>query len=71
MEELLALPEDQALLRITPVGVVFGETPGAGSAVLLDLEPGRYIAACLMPSEGSSDGATHATDGMVAEFEVV
>ena len=71
VDELLALPEEEAAAKMAPVGVVFADTPGAEAATMLDLEPGRYVAVCFIPIGGGEDGAPHFTGGMVAEVEVV
>ena len=42
--------------------------PNAQGAVVVDLEPGRYIVACVMPAEG--DGQPHAMKGMISNLEV-
>lgn len=42
--------------------------PGATSSVILDLEPGTYIVACLVPDEET--GMLHAAMGMIADLEV-
>jgi hypothetical protein len=70
VDELLALPEEEAGSKIAPVGVVFVDTPGAEAAAMFDLEPGRYAAVCFIPIGGGEDGAPHFTGGMVAELEV-
>jgi len=74
LDELLELPEDEAVSRLTEAGGVFA--PGGASATgTLDLaEPGRYVAICPIP-EGSVDGAEgtgppHFVHGMVQEFTV-
>ncbi len=74
VEELLDLPEDQAMTKITPVNVGFA-MPGTTSAVSWDLtDPGNYASVCFV-SVGSVDGAEgegppHFTQGMIHEFTV-
>ena len=73
VEELIALPEDQIMSMISFVGHAF-EEPGKTDTVFLQLEPGRYAAACFIP-QGSTPGAEgsgppHTTSGMFAEFTV-
>ena len=47
--ELLELPEEEALSKITPVGGGFG-LPGATTYAVVDLgEPGDYVATCFIP----------------------
>lgn len=51
------------------VGGMQGLSPGGGSQVLsLDLEPGRYVFICFIPS--AADGAPHATKGMIEEVDI-
>jgi hypothetical protein len=71
VEELLALPEEEAASKMSPAGVVFADAPGSEAATMLDLEPGRYAAVCFIPIGGGEDGPPHFTGGMVAELEVV
>jgi hypothetical protein len=70
IEELLALPEEEAFSKVTPAGVVFADAPGSEAATMLDLEPGRYAAVCFIPIGGGEDGPPHFTGGMVAELQV-
>jgi hypothetical protein len=79
LDELLALPEEEAQALATPVGGAFAP-PEAGDFAAVDLEPGRYAAVCFIPVgatpdviEGGQepDGAPHFTEGMAHEFEVV
>jgi hypothetical protein len=70
IEDLLALPEEEAFSKVTPVGVVFADAPGSEAAAMFDLEPGRYAAICFIPIGGGEDGPPHFTGGMVAELEV-
>lgn len=51
------------------VGVAFAP-PGESSGTLVDLTPGRYIAACAIPVGGGEDGPPHFSQGMHAEFSV-
>jgi hypothetical protein len=44
-------------------------SPGGREWFRLDLEPGRYVALCLVPDDET--GIPHAATGMVAEFRVV
>lgn len=74
VEELLAMPEEQAMSMVTFVGVAFAD-PGQADTTFLEMEPGRYAAVCFVP-EGTTHtdmpggGAPHFTLGMVGEFTV-
>lgn len=71
LEELLALPEEQLLTMVTPLGAAFAN-PGESDTVFMNLEPGRYAAVCFVPQGTTHDtegsGPPHAMLGMVAEF---
>lgn len=76
IEELLALPEEEAEAKITFMGVSFA-TPGDGSTMYADLDEGRYVMICFIPTGTTSfedaetaDGPPHFTQGMVTEFTV-
>ena len=74
LEELLALPEEEALTKVTPVNAVFA-MPGGSDVVSWNLaEPGNYAAFCFVPvgsvGETEGDGPPHFTQGMVHEFTV-
>lgn len=76
-EELLSLPEDQVSELVTPVGEPAFAPPGGSEQVVVDLEPGAYIAVCFIPTGTTSedappspDAAPHAAHGMVAELTV-
>jgi hypothetical protein len=47
-DELLALPEEEALTMITMVGSAFAD-PGTTGYGVMDLTPGRYLALCPIP----------------------
>ena len=66
--ELLELPEDELMSAVMPVAVVFADEEGGESVALVDLEPGSYIAICMIPTAG--DGPPHAMNGMIADLEV-
>jgi hypothetical protein len=51
-EELLALPEDEALAQVQMVGMAFA-APGETGHTVADLAPGDYIAVCFIP-EGTT-----------------
>lgn len=83
-EELLALPERQAMRKTTFAGVAFAD-PGEEGKTVVDLEAGEYIALCFIPvgttpevmaemepggppPEGA--GPPHFVEGMQQEFIV-
>ena len=47
-EEIIALPEEEAMAKATMAGVAFG-FPGSTSFTTMDLAPGDYIAVCFLP----------------------
>lgn len=74
VEELLALPEEEVMGKITPVNAGFA-MPGTSSAVSWNLaEPGNYAAICFVSvgsvGETEGDGPPHFTEGMIHEFKV-
>jgi hypothetical protein len=75
-EALLALPEEEAMAKVTMLGSPAFALPGDSAYKVLDLEPGEYIAVCFIPMGMTSDdgpppeGPPHFTQGMVAEFTV-
>jgi hypothetical protein len=71
VEELLALPEDQVMTKLTPASVVFADQPDTEAVTMVDLEPGKYVAVCFIPMGGADDGMPHAMAGMTGELEVV
>lgn len=75
-QELLALPEEEAMSKVTDVASAFAP-PGQNEYTVADLEPGEYIALCFIPTGMTSEEAPppegampHAMQGMVAEFTV-
>lgn len=44
-----------------------GAAPGGTASAIVELEPGRYLVACLVPSP---DGTPHVAQGMLGELEV-
>jgi hypothetical protein len=69
IDQLLALPEDELMSKLTMAGVVFADHPDSQAATMVDLAPGKYVAVCMIPVGGGEDGPPHAMSGMVAEFE--
>ena len=80
LEELLAMPEDQAAWKFVNVGVVFANSGQTSLGTLTFDQPGRYVAVCFIPqgtrsgaspaSPGPQAGTPHAFLGMIAEFAV-
>lgn len=77
-EELLALPEEEAMTKTTSAGAAFA-FPGDVGHTVVDLQPGEYIAVCFIPvgltpevaqSGEEPHGAPHFTKGMQLEFTV-
>lgn len=68
-EELLELPEEESMSKVSMQGVVFADQPDQTVVAMYDLEPGQYMAVCFIPVGGGEDGPPHFTSGMVAEFE--
>ena len=66
--ELLDLPEEELFGKVVPTAVAYADEAGGTNVALVDLEPGAYIAICMIPTEG--DGPPHAMNGMVDEFIV-
>lgn len=75
-EELLALPEEEALTQVTQVAPPAFAGPGEADYLVADLEPGDYIGVCFIPVGTTSEdapppeGPPHAMQGMVTEFTV-
>lgn len=77
-EELLALPEEEAMSKVAFVGATFGASNGSQGLLIGDFEPGDYIAICFVPvgttsidgemTEGT--GEPHFMHGMQQEFTV-
>lgn len=77
-EELLALPEEEAMDKVTPVGGAFAPSTGSKALLVSELEPGDYMAICFVPTGTTIDGTTvtegsgdpHFVHGMHQEFTV-
>ena len=77
-DELLALPQDEALTKTELVGVTFAPVPDSVGVLTGELVPGDYIALCFIPagSIAGADGSTppdatpHFMHGMRHEFTV-
>ncbi len=75
-QEVLALPDEQALTKVTPMGGAFA-AQGQTGYVLTDLTPGQYVALCFVPvgttsmdAQPPADAPPHFTQGMIHEFTV-
>lgn len=80
-EELLALPEEEAMAKATMVGIEFAE-PGGSGTTFVDLSAGDYAFICFIPVGATPEnlpalesgefegGPPHFTQGMIAEFTV-
>jgi len=75
-QDLLALPQEEAMQKVTLLGSPAFATPGDGDYKVVDLEPGQYVAVCFIPKGMTDDngpppdGPPHFTMGMFAEFTV-
>lgn len=79
LEELMELPESEAETMTTFVGATFVGSPGETGDLIVDLEPGSYIAVCniaagtMVMEDGSfveGTGEPHVMLGMSFEFSV-
>jgi hypothetical protein len=77
VERLLALPEEEVMSKVTPVGSGAFAPPGESGYMVVDLDAGDYIALCFIPTGMTSedqppapDAPPHAAHGMVAELTV-
>lgn len=68
-EELLELPEEEAMSKTEFVAAAFAP-PGESSSSLATLEAGDYAMVCFIPVGGGEDGPPHFTQGMIHEFTV-
>ena len=80
VEQLLEMPEEEALSSVTFSGVSFA-APGNEDILFTDLDAGRYAIVCFIPvgtesvddlpeDESGVSQPPHFTQGMVAEFTV-
>jgi hypothetical protein len=69
IEEILELPEEEAMSMVEFIGAGFAPPGGEGSA-LVELTPGDYAVLCFIPVGGGEEGPPHFTQGMVQEFTV-
>jgi uncharacterized cupredoxin-like copper-binding protein len=74
VEEILELPEEEAMEKVQFVNGIFTPEEGDVGGVVVDLTAGRYGYACFIPvgtvggAEGS--GPPHFVEGMAGEFTV-
>lgn len=75
-KEILALPEEEAMTKAQPMGVVLAN-PGTTATNFFDLKAGRYAVLCFI-SKGSDaahdfngDGPPHFTQGMLEDLKVL
>jgi hypothetical protein len=54
VDELLALPEEEAFSKVTSAGFAFA-FPGTSASGTADLTPGRYVALCFLPTGASPE----------------
>lgn len=73
VEEVLALPTEQALASVQLVGIAVAP-PGSSDTVFVDAPPGRYVVVCFIPEgttlAGPGTGPPHFTLGMLKEITV-
>ncbi len=77
-EELLSLPEEEAMSKVAFVGAALAPSNGSSGLLIGDFEPGDYIAICFVPVGTSSvggemtegTGEPHFMHGMQQEFTV-
>lgn len=76
VEQLLEMPEEEAETKTTFVGVAFAP-PGGKNTMFADLDSGRYVILCFVPTGSTSfesaetaEGPPHFTHGMIKEFTV-
>ncbi|MGH8886724.1 MAG: hypothetical protein ACRDYX_16435 [Egibacteraceae bacterium] len=74
LQELLALPDDQAMTKMAFVAVAYADQ-GEASYAVAKLQPGDYAMVCFIGTGSTKDkpegeGPPHFTKGMVRELEV-
>ena len=68
VEEILQLPRNQQMKEIEPLrGGIPPIAPGETETTTIDLDAGRYVAVCFIPTP---EGTPHAFEGMIGEFTV-
>jgi hypothetical protein len=75
-DELLTLPEEEAMEKVTMVGLAGPVPPGEAGYAVVDLDAGEYLAACFIPVGTLSfdgpppEGPPHMMQGMVHRLTV-
>jgi hypothetical protein len=54
VQEILELPEEEAMSMVTFTGIAFA-FPGTAANTVVDLTPGRYVAMCFLPQGATPD----------------
>jgi hypothetical protein len=76
-DELLALPEEEAMEKVTMVGLAGPVPPGEPAYAVVDLDAGEYMAVCFIPVGTLSfdgpppEGPPHMMQGMVHQLTVI
>jgi hypothetical protein len=76
-DELLALPEEEAMDKVTMVGLAGPVPPGEPAYAVVDLDAGEYMAVCFIPVGTLSfdgpppEGPPHMMQGMVHQLTVI
>jgi hypothetical protein len=65
--DIAALDPETLFTDYEMVGVAFAEVPAAMMSIVLDVEPGEYVAICNLPV-ADDETSTHAHEGMVVAF---
>jgi len=78
LEDIAALPQEEALGKVTPVAVTYAD-PGSSSFSSANLDEGRYGILCFIPQGATPEamasdqelaGMPHFMAGMLTEFQV-
>lgn len=69
LEELLALPQEEAMSKLEMKAVTFAP-PGGESYTAAELDPGTYFLICFIPVGGGPEGEPHFAHGMQHTFTV-
>ncbi|MCA9858404.1 MAG: hypothetical protein KC438_01710 [Thermomicrobiales bacterium] len=67
LEDVLQSPDFGAIFALADSVGGAGAGPGSSASVLIDLEPGQYMAVCVIPDD---DGTPHYLKGQQAPFSV-
>lgn len=69
VHDIVGLPEEEALRKVTMLGATFAE-PGGSDYKVFNLNSGRYGLACFVAMGEHNDGPLHVSEGMYAGFTV-